>query len=147
MKRFVPLLLLCTGLRAQDAAPSFPKPSWFTASKIARDPFSPVDCQRLLGKEAPVLEAKSNPGAKDNFAALFDLSAISLSRLSIAIINKRAFAQGEQFQFKHPDGRVLQIKVLSIGDGSVALECEGRSYNLQLGRKDPSPEPPSAPPQ
>lgn len=119
--------------------PPFPRPSFFIPQKIGRDPFAPIRYGMLLDKKLPLLGPKAGLEGKSdrNLADFFDVSTISLGRLSIAVINKRAFAEGEYFQFKHPDGAVFMVRVLQITDGKVELDCAGQNLKVPLARKDP----------
>lgn len=117
--------------------PQFPRPSYFMPQKIARDPFAPIQYGVVIDKKLPLLIAKEGSKGERGLADFFDLSTISLGRLSIAVINKRAFAEGEYFHFKQPDNVPITVRVVQIRDGEVELEASGQRVKLPLARKDP----------
>ena len=131
-------LLLGTGcVQASEELP-FPSPSWFDSSKITRDPFTPIDTLDM-DKTLVVESASSNGGKKFSLADLFRVSSISIGQLSIAIINNRAFAEGEAFDLRGEGKSVQRVTVLHIHDGSVDLNCWGKLVSVPLFRKEPKP--------
>jgi len=141
------LLLSFAGLLAWVAAPlqtlkadnerPFPRPSWFNSAKISRDPFTPIDSLEM--DKTLVVDSASQPGQKLDLTSLFKVSSISIGQLSIAIINNRAFAEGEAFDLRGEGKEVKRVTVLKINDGSVLLDYSGRKVTVQLFRKEPVP--------
>ena len=129
-------LLGAASLQAADELP-FPKPSWFHSSSIPRDPFTPIDTLDM--DKTLVVDSASQPGQKVDLASLFKVSSISIGQLSIAIINSRAFAEGEAFDLRGEGKEIKRVTVLKINDGSVLLDYAGRKVTVQLFRKEPVP--------
>jgi hypothetical protein len=125
-------LLLFAGhsFAGEEKALPFPKPSSFDASAIKRDPFVMMDESDLARQK---LTISSMPGGPDP-KSLFNVSTISLGRLSLVVINKHAFAEGEAFELKKDDKTTLQIRVLKIGDGFVDLDFDGTKLSVSLNR-------------
>ncbi len=71
---------------------------------------------------AIVVSADAN-GKKD-LASLFHVTAVSIDRISITIINRRVFAEGDSFKLRTAD-KVMNVVVNKVNDGSVILNCDG----------------------
>ena len=138
--QLVALLLLgldcCAG--AADQLP-YPKPSSFDSSKITRDPFVPIDSLGTADKTFVVESAHIDAAKKFDLAASFRVSSISVSDISVAIINNRAFAEGDSFDMRTEGNLIKRITVLKIKDGSVDLDCAGYRVTVPLLRKEAKP--------
>ena len=141
MKRILSIILCfltgVTCLNAADELP-FPRPSSFDTRRIPRDPFTPINS---LGTEQTMVvdTAPADGGNKFDPATLFKVSSISINRLSIAIINNRAFGEGEPFDLRGEGKSIQRVTVLKIRDGSVELDYAGKHITVPLTRKEPKP--------
>jgi hypothetical protein len=54
---------------------------------------------------------------------------------SLAVINGRAYSEGE-FVRMPKDGAALRVRVQSINDGSVTLQCEDQTLVVGLRRPE-----------
>lgn len=63
----------------------------------------------------------------------FVVTSISLSATPLAVINGKAFAEGETINAIY-GGQRIRIQVLSIGDGTVTLQYAGKKIMLSLKR-------------
>jgi len=130
-------LLLGTGfVKATEELP-FPRPSWFDSKKIARDPFTPIDALEM--DKTLVVDSAATTGEKFSLASLFKVTSISIGRLSIAIINNRAFAEGEAFDLRGEGKSIQRVTVMKINDGGVDLNYMGKLVKVPLFRKEPKP--------
>jgi hypothetical protein len=124
-------------LPAQDLP--FPRLSSFDARKISRDPFTPLDELGVVEKTQVVESIVGKGEKKIDLASLFRVSSISISKLSVAIVNGRAFAEGESFDLKGEGGVVKRVTILKIREGGVDLDCAGYNVSVNLERKEPKP--------
>jgi len=124
---FLPLPRLVAG----DESAKAPAPSAFDASKITRDPFERIDAKYLAQRSAVVVSAEGN------LDQLFKLTALSVDRLSIAVINGKAFAEKESFIVRTKD-REIRTTVVKISDNAVELDCGGTAVKVPITREKPS---------
>jgi hypothetical protein len=122
-------LAACATAEEQAELP-FPSPSSFISANVTRDPFVSMDQTDLARQEVMVA---SMPGGTD-VKTLFNVTTISISRLSLAVINRHAFVEGETFELKKDGGDPVRVHILRIRDGAVELEFEGRKISVPLSR-------------
>ena len=104
--------------------------SAFDPEKIGRDPFQRIDAKYLAGQASVVVVPD---GALED---LFRVTALSVDRLSIAVINGRAFAAHETFTVRAGD-KELRTTVLKICESGVDLDCGGTLLKLPITREKP----------
>ena len=96
--------------------------SFFDRSKIGRDPFEPLNGKELAEKKVAVVAPVG--AEEEDFSKSIRITGVSRDRLGIAVINGRAFAEGESFVLrgKHREIRVTVRKVSASG---AELDCGG----------------------
>jgi len=92
--------------------------SAFQSPAAARDPFLPIGWQKVgavvfSGSGARTTEACITPEA-------FVVSSISLDRLPLAVINGKAYGEGDLIPFD-AGGKQIQVQVFAVRDGQVVL--------------------------
>ena len=96
--------------------------SAFDDSGQRRDPFLPIGWERPAS--APVRLVGGAPVAATTESYLkpeaFEVSSISLDRLPLAVINGKAYGEGESVPFLAGDKKI-KLQVYSIRDGTVTL--------------------------
>jgi hypothetical protein len=129
-----PLLFILALLSPLPFALGSGDPSKFSDEPEARDPFSSIDeSTGTTGTVTPLFHAAA---ASEIGPDLFKVTTISISKLSIAIINRRAFAQGDTFNLKAADNHIFEVSVSKITDGEVVLELRGQQIVAPLLRKE-----------
>ena len=107
--------------------------SAFDATKITRDPFERIDAKYLAAQNSVVVVAE---GSLDQ---LFRVTALSVDRLSIAVINGKAFAEKEAFLVRSND-REIRTTILKITEIGVELDCGGTLVKVPMIREKPALE-------
>jgi hypothetical protein len=119
---------------------NFPNPSSFKLDKLEHDPFSSLDDpepEKSLPNSILVVQSGTS---KTIGPELFHITTISVDKLPIAIINRRAFAPGDTFRITAADGRIIKVAVLEVRDGGVLLDLEGTKLTVPISRKEPKKE-------
>jgi len=130
----LPILVAIVALRlcrGGEEVVKTPAPSSFNASKITRDPFERIDAKYLAQKNSVVVVAE---GSLDQ---LFQITALSVDRLSIAVINGKAFAEKEAFIVRTKE-KEIRTTLLKIRDWGVELDCDGTSVKVLMKREKPA---------
>ena len=122
---FVLLVLIGSSLvsRAQTAAElGASKLSTFEIGTERRDPFVPIGWQRPASEPAPVVKGLPVVMTTESYIRpeAFVVSSISVDRLPLAVINGKAYGEGESLPFVAGDKRI-KLLVYSIRDGAVTL--------------------------
>jgi len=118
----------------------FPNASSFNLEKLDRDPFSSLDTPELTKSTHDSMLVVASGTSKTIGPELFHITTISLNKLPIAIINRRAFAAGDTFRIAASDGRIIKVAVSQVRDGNVVLELEGTKLTVPISRKEPKKE-------
>ncbi len=113
--------------RSQEDFPKYPQPSSFSTENTVRNPFKRLDVHSIPVDKPLVVAGTGQEG----LAGLFRVTAISIDRIAMAIINRRAFAQGETFKVR-ANGKTLVVTLEIVRDGSVLLNCEGTIITLPV---------------
>jgi len=103
--------------------------SAFSLPSETRAPFWPIG---WVKPAAPRGEAREKPKVTINEGA-FLVSSILMGSPSLAVINGRAYSEGE-FVRMPKDGAAVRVRVQSINDGSVTLQCEDQTLVVALRR-------------
>jgi len=140
VKKIAVILLLTTGLAhlpvaAQTATELKIKTlSTFNALPTTRDPFWPVGWSRPTAVEQvfaaipmPTVAPEIHPKPED-----FVVSSISTGKLPLAVINGRAYAEGELITINVGAPKPMIVQVYSIRDGSVTLRFQNRTVLAPL---------------
>jgi hypothetical protein len=128
------LLLVAMMVNATLLAQDFeklPAPSSFGADQIARDPFARVDSGRVAEPVSIAVGAENAEEAQ--LGKFFKVTAISIDRLSIALINGTAVAEGEAFSVQTRGGK-LRLRLLKVKQNGVVLKSSGTIFNVSLTR-------------
>ena len=122
-----------TGTETQPAAtnapPTIPQSVFVTPvnPEEGRDPFFPKSI-RLFAAQVPKDSRGPAVGAKD-----IVLNGILLREgRRLAVINNRAFGEGDALEVTTPKGRIL-VRCVEIKDESVMIEAGGVRRELRLG--------------
>ena len=105
----------------------------------AHNPFWPIGWVKTMGANQQADQAPSVPITADNFS----VTSISISPTPMAIINNKAYAEGEVIQARYGIEN-LKILVLAIHDGDVVLRYQGNNYTVSLKRPLLSPKAPTS---
>lgn len=109
--------------------PALPKNSSFSAANVVRDPFSQIGKGGSM--ERSVIVA-ANQDTKD-LAQLFRITSVSIDRISLAIINRKAFAEKDFFRVRTSE-KIVNVTVVKIHDGGVDLDCDGTLITVPVVR-------------
>jgi len=140
------LLLLVTGFAGEAPAQSaeelhIVRRSTFESPAAARDPMLPIGWQKQGG-----IVTDGAPAARtaESFIvpAAFVISSISLDRIPLAVINGKAYGEGDLMPFS-AGGEKIQIQIYAIRDGAVTLRykayqvvCPIRTAQLKPAFRD-----------
>ena len=109
------------------------KKSTFTLAADRRAPFWPIGWVKRAN-QGPTEVTRQAPKAKLNENA-FAVTSIMLGNPSLAVINARAYSEGEFIRM--PKGSApMKIRVVQIGDGTVSLSYENQSFTVALKRPE-----------
>ncbi len=129
------LLTSAASLHGSDEKTTVPLASSFTANTIARDPFERIDAKYLAERNAVVLPF--DPLAGGDLRKLVRVTAISIDRLCIAVINGKAFAEKETFTVKTKE-KEIRVTLLKVTKSGVELNCGGTILTAPIFRENPS---------
>ena len=129
-----------SGTHASEAKPQadggkyeLQKKSTFTLAADRRAPFWPIGWVKR-GNQAPAEITKQAPKAKLDESA-FTVTSIMLGNPSLAVINARAYSEGEFIRM--PKGSApMKVRVQQIGDGAVSLNYENQTFTVTLKRQE-----------
>src|SRR5688572_30190154 len=88
-----------------------PAASAFDAGLLPRDPFVPLDAHKPT--ELVTIQLGSELVEEAQLARFFRVSAFSIGRLAIALINGTAVAEGESFTVRTKSGN-MRIRLLKV---------------------------------
>jgi hypothetical protein len=136
------LLLLLAGstgsVQAQSAEDlHVARRSAFESPADARDPLTPIGWQKgpvvlaANGGQARTVESYILPAA-------FVVSSISLDRIPLAVINGKAYGEGDAMPF-NAGGEKIQIQIFAIRDGTVTLRYKALQLTCPI-RASQSPK-------
>jgi hypothetical protein len=108
-----------------------PAISSFGADKLPRDPFQPS--KALASSELVSINIGSEGADEAQLARFFRVSAFSIDRLAIALINGTAVAEGESFTVQTREGK-LRIRLLKVKQNGVVLKSSGTIFNVPITR-------------
>lgn len=109
------------------------KKSTFTLAADRRAPFWPIGWVKRA-HQGPTEVTKQVPKAKLNENS-FAVTSIMLGNPSLAVINARAYSEGELIRM--PKGSApMKVRVMEIGDGSVSLSYENQNFTVALKRPE-----------
>jgi hypothetical protein len=129
------LLLSIPTLGAAEDKEKTLRHSSFRAANISRDPFERIDAKYLVERMAVVVPVGiPADGGLDN---LFRVTALSIDRLSIAVINGKAFAEKEVFKMKTKE-KEMRVTLLKVTQAGVELDCNGTILKVPLVHEKPS---------
>jgi hypothetical protein len=133
MKRGVFLLLGILGCANASAAELLerPQPSRFSVEKVRRDPFSALG--KLEGGTEGAEVFSPEAATEGQLATMFRVTAYSIDRMSIALINGRAFAEGESFTV-HTKEKKHRVTLIKVKQNGVVLKCSGTILNVPMAR-------------
>ena len=131
-------------LHAADATPAKPpadpgkydlkKKSTFTLASDRRAPFWQIGWVKN-SKEVRT-EIAQAPKPKIDESA-FNVTSILLGNPSLAVVNGRAYSEGELLRMPKGSGSPpVKIRVQQIGDGSVTLGCDQHTFTVTLKRPE-----------
>jgi len=111
---------VCSAQTAEELGVS--KRSAFDVATERRDPFLPVGWPRPASEPAPVVKGAPAVVTTESYIRpeAFAVSSISLDRIPLAVINGKAYGEGDSLPFVAGDKKIKLI-VYSIRDGSVTL--------------------------
>lgn len=155
--------LLSLSVRAEDPSEAVapveryqPKNrSSFTASKVSRAPFWPIGYAKIdRNVQAPVAPVK----VTKLDAEMFAVTSILLGNPSLAVINGRAYGEGEYLRLPKPSAAgpkvatktatldpTLRIRIARITDGAVSLQsADGQVISVPLRRRELNEPKPAA---
>lgn len=133
MKRIAVILVLAAGILDTPASGQTAKElkitnfSAFNAPSTVRDPFWPVGWSRPVGvvqapgPVAPVVQVISLKPED------FVISSISTGQLPLAVINGKAYAEGDLISMNVGTPQPLIVQVYAIRDGAVTLRYRDKS--------------------
>ena len=128
------IILGIAGVVLGESAWSFeklPLRSKFDDGKISRDPFRGVDA--VTASELISINLGSEGADESQLARFFRVTAFSIDRLSIALINGTAVAEGESFTVQSKSGK-LRLRLLKVKQNGVVLKSSGTIFNVPLSR-------------
>jgi hypothetical protein len=105
--------------------------SAFTLSPETRAPFWPIG---WVKRSTPRGEIRERPNITINESA-FSVTSILMGSPSLAVINGRAYSEGELVRMPKA-GAAQRVRVQSINDGSVTLQCEDQTLVVALRRPE-----------
>ena len=109
------------------------KKSTFTLAADRRAPFWPIGWVKSAN-QAPMEITKQAPKPKLDENA-FAVTSIMLGNPSLAVINSRAYSEGELIRM--PKGSApMKVRVIQIGDGTVSLSYENQNFTVALKRPE-----------
>lgn len=109
-----------------------PAPSRFSAENIPRDPFERLATEHLTNEAEPVVMSRDS-ATDGELAQMFRVTAFSIDRISIALINGKAFAEGENFTIRAKN-KNHRVTVLKVKQNGVVLKCSGSILSIPLAR-------------
>ena len=117
--------------------------SEYKVGSSSRDPFWPVGWQKPLPPGAqPVATSTSvaptPPPAPVISPSDFNVTSIATGHISLAVINGKAYAEGEFVPVNTPQGRI-NVQVYYIRDGQVALRYQNKTVVSELKRREAVP--------
>lgn len=109
------------------------KKSAFTLAADRRAPFWPIGWVKRANQGSAEITQQA-PKAKLDESA-FAVTSIMLGNPSLAVINARAYSEGEFIRM--PKGSVpMKVRVQQISDGSVSLAYENQTFSVPLKRPE-----------
>lgn len=109
------------------------KKSSFTLAVDRRAPFWPIGWVKRAD-QGPAETTPQAPKAKPDESA-FIVTSIMLGNPSLAVINSRAYSEGELIRM--PKGSApMKVRVQQIGDGIVSLAYENQTFTVPLRRPE-----------
>ena len=109
------------------------KKSAFTLAADRRAPFWPIGWVKRA-HEGPVQITRQAPKPKLDENA-FAVTSIMLGNPSLAVINARAYSEGEFIRMPKA-GVSMKVRVQQIGDGAVSLNYENQLFTIALKRPE-----------
>lgn len=104
--------------------------SAFPSPATARDPLTPIGWQKQ-SSGAPVVSGGGSAMVRTAesyiLPSAFVVSSISLDRIPLAVINGKAYGEGDTMSF-NAGGEKIQIQIFAIRDGAVTLRY--RAFQL-----------------
>ena len=134
MRRELLGLLAMMAVTLGDQASAFekvPPRSVFGVEQIARNPFTRVISAQT--SEPVSIAAGAENAEEAQLGQFFKVTAISIDRLSVALINGTAVAEGEAFSVQTRSGR-LRLRLLKVKPNGVVLKSSGTIFNVLLTR-------------
>ena len=123
---------LAAGLRIGAADfEKLPAPSSFDAAQILRDPFARTNVAKT--NEPLSIDVGANDAEEAQLGRFFRVTAISIDKLSVALINGTAVAEGEAFTVQTKSGK-LRLHLLKVKRTGVVLKSSGTIFNVSLTR-------------
>ena len=120
--------------------------STFTAAEDARAPFWPIGWARRVQKAEPGIVAAPVVVKASLDASQFKITSILLGSPSLAVINGRAYGEGEYLKAPRVTAAAgaapvapaapppARVRVQQINDGSVVLQSAEESLTVQFNR-------------
>ena len=108
-----------------------PPPSSFAISQISRDPF--VRGEVAKKDELLSIDVGASDAEEAQLGRFFRVTAISIDKLSVALINGTAVAEGEAFTVQTKSGK-LRLHLLKVKRTGVVLKSSGTIFNVSLTR-------------
>ena len=108
------------------------KKSTFTLATDSRAPFWPIGWVKRANEARTEITQAPKPKLDES---AFALTSIMLGNPSLAVVNGRAYSEGEFIRM--PKGSApMKIRVQQIGDGSVSLNYENQNFTVALRRPE-----------
>jgi hypothetical protein len=127
---FAAAFVTCLSSVAADFQ-KLPRRSTFNAEKLTRDPFEPIDGAR--NSEPVWINLGSEEVDEAQLTRFFRVTAYSIDRLAIALINGTAVAEGESFTVQTRGGK-LRLRLLKVKQNGVVLKSSGTIFNVPILR-------------
>jgi len=98
------------------------KRSTYEVGTERRDPFVPIGWQRPASEPPPIVKGAPVVVTTESYIRpeAFVVSSISVDRLPLAVINGKAYGEGDSLPFVAGDKKI-KLLVYSIRDGAVTL--------------------------
>ncbi len=110
------------------------KKSTFTLASTRRAPFWPIGWVKPAKGEVHT-EITQAPKAKLDENA-FNVTSILVGNPSLAVINARAYSEGEFIRLPKSSAPPMKVRVQQIGDGTVTLSYEKQTFTISLKRQE-----------
>jgi hypothetical protein len=146
-KRIAAIALLVIGFSATFASAQtveelkIKNHSEYKLGKVSRNPFWDIGWQKP-GVVATDVKAKTNivvaptpPPAPVITPQDFNVTSISTGQVSLAVVNGKAYAEGDLIPVTTPQGRI-NVQVFYIRDGEVAFRYQNKTVVSPLKRHE-----------